>query len=204
MKRNALMIALMAVGTWGAASTALAQEADVARGKALVEQVCVACHGVDGNSVVPTFPKVAGMHYEYTLKQLQEFRSGKRVSPVMQPLVADLTEQNMRDVAAYFATQKATEAPVTDEAVLAAGQHLFDHGNHETGVPACAGCHGTEGLGNARFPRLSGQHPDYVLDQMKQFAAGQRSNDKRMMQTIASRLTEEEIHAVAQYIASMP
>lgn len=204
MKRsNATMIAVMALGTWAAASSAVAQDVDAARGKAAVERLCVACHAIDGNSIVPIFPKVSGLHYEYTVKQLEEYASGKRPNVVMQPLVAGMSDQERRDVAAYFAQQTVAPGEVTDASVLEQGKALFHQGNWDKGVPACASCHGSEGLGNVNYPHLAGQNTGYVDQQLKLFASGERNNDKGLMQNIAGRLTEAEIHAVTQYIASM-
>lgn len=177
---------------------------DFDRGRDLAATHCVACHGADGNGPVPSFPKIAGLHKEYTIKQLQEFRTQRRVSEIMQPIAAGLSEQEIADVALFFAAQRAVPVEVVDAGVLPLGRRVYEEGNPAAGVPACAGCHGTEGRGNPRFPRLAGQYPDYTLEQMRQFAGGERRNDKRMMQAIATRLSAEETHAVAHYIASMP
>ncbi|WP_230976797.1 c-type cytochrome [Pseudothauera rhizosphaerae] len=196
--------ALALLGALPAASALAQPVGDAARGRELVEQNCIACHGVDGNGPVPSFPKVAGLHYEYTIKQLHEFQGKRRPSEIMQPIAAVLTEQQVQDVALYFASQRAVPVDTVDASLLPLGRKLYEDGNSDSGVPACAGCHGTEGRGNARFPRLAGQFQEYVVAQIQQFAEGKRTNDKRMMQVIANRLTAEEVQAVAHYIASMP
>lgn len=206
MRRNKhnTMAVLACAGLLLAAGGAHAQATgDPARGQALAAQVCVACHGADGNSPVPTFPKLAGQHADYMFKQLQEFAGARRDSEIMKPIVAQLSERDMADAAVYFAGQRPSPGQVEDAALLAAGRKLYDDGNADSGVPACAGCHGPRGIGNARYPRLAGQHSGYVLDQIQRFGDGRRSNDKRLMQTIATRLSEAEVRAVAQYIASM-
>lgn len=184
--------------------SALAQvKGDAERGRALAAEVCVACHGVDGNSPVDAFPKIAGQHAEYALKQLQDFAGSRRESDIMRPIVDALSAKDMADAAVYFSTQQPAPGQVDDPSMLDVGQRVYDHGNPDQGVPACVGCHGPNGVGNARYPRLAGQYPAYVLDQMARFADGRRTNDKRLMQTVASRLGETETRAVAEYIASL-
>jgi cytochrome c553 len=187
------------------AATAASAEVigDIERGKAVAAEICVACHGADGNSPVPMFPKLAGQHADYAFKQLQEFAGARRQSAIMKPIVDGLSALDMADTAVFFASQQPTPGQVDDPSMLETGRRVFDQGNPDQGVPACAGCHGQNGVGNARYPRLAGQHTAYVLDQMAQFADGRRTNDKRLMQTIASRLGETETRAVAEYIASL-
>jgi cytochrome c553 len=194
------------IGLALAASAAQAQVAgDATKGKEIVDKVCVACHGADGNGPVPTFPRLAGQSAEYLQKQLQDFKKNKRQNDIMAPNAAVLSDEDMANLAVYFSAQKvAAAAPEGDAALLAAGKKLFDEGNTVSGVPACSGCHGTTGGGSALYPRIASQHLPYVLDQLKQFATGKRKNDKRLMQAVASRLTEEETQAVAHYVASLP
>ncbi|HID48497.1 MAG TPA: cytochrome c4 [Chromatiales bacterium] len=166
-------------------------------------QACVACHGVNGNATNPIWPKLAGQNAGYLLKQLQDFKSGKkRTDPLMAGQVASLSGQDMEDLAAFFSAQKPVIG-TADEASLEMGQRIYRGGNQASGVSACMACHGPSGEGNppARFPMLSGQNVDYTVKQLKAFRSGERSNDAgKMMQNIAARMTDEEIAAVASYM----
>lgn len=164
---------------------------------------CVACHGEGGNSVVPTFPKLAGQQADYLAKQLTEFLGGKRKSDAMAPAVAAIKSGDVPALAAYYAGQKAAPGKVENAALVAAGRKLYDDGNEASGVPACAGCHMEKGQGNERNPRVAGQHQAYAIQQMKDFKAGTRNNDKgRVMRVVAERMTESEMQAVAEYLAA--
>ena len=177
---------------------------DPTKAAPIVNSICIACHGADGNGPVPIFPRLAGQTADYLLKQLQDFKKNKRQSEVMAPNAANLSDDDMANLAVFFAGQTAVPAPVGDPGLVAKGKKLFDEGNTTSGVPACSGCHGATGAGSPLYPRIAAQHVEYTLDQIKQFATGKRKNDKRLMQTVASRLTEDEIQAVAQYLASLP
>lgn len=203
--KNSKRVAALAWFGWllAAASASAQVVGDAERGKEVAARICVACHGADGNSPVPTFPKLAGQHADYAFKQLQEFASDRRSSEIMKPIVEQLSATDMADAAVFFAAQQPSAGQVDDAAMLETGRRIFNDGNPDQGVPACAGCHGQNGVGNMRFPRLAGQYPAYVLDQMQRFADGRRTNDKRLMQTIARRLGETETRAVAEYIASL-
>ncbi|MCZ2441229.1 MAG: cytochrome c4 [Burkholderiales bacterium] len=170
----------------------------------VVQTVCSACHGVDGNSVAPTFPKLAGLQAAYLEKQMREFLSGKRKNEIMDASLPALKSADLTVVAAYYAEQKPAGGTVSDEKLAAAGKVLFDDGNTTSGVPACSGCHLPTGAGNERYPRLAGQHATYTAAQIQAFKAGTRTNDKaRVMRAVAARLTDEEIAAVAEYIAGL-
>ena len=166
---------------------------------------CLACHGADGNSVNPIWPKLAGQHPEYILKQLADLKSGVRKDPLMSPMAAPLSDADMADLAAYFSSQKTapgTAAP--DQAKT--GETLYRAGNAASGLTACIACHGPSGAGNgaANFPRLAGQHASYVDKALKDLRSGTRSNDpNRMMRDIAGKMTDAEIAAVAQYIQGL-
>jgi len=171
----------------------------------LVSTVCVACHGDGGNSVVPMFPRLAGLQVEYLDKQLKDFRSGKRKSDIMAPALANLKDDDIPGLAAYYAAQKPQPGTVSDAKLAAAGKLLFDDGNTASGVPACVGCHQPAGAGNERYPRLASQHPTYTTQQMILFKTGARTNDKaRVMRAVAERLTEREIAALSEYLVSLP
>lgn len=166
---------------------------------------CAACHGTDGNSLVAQFPKLAGQHARYLVKQLRDFKAGKRKDPTMGPMAMPLTEADMADLAAYYAGQ-AVKPGKADPAKVDLGERIWRAGNEATGVPACTGCHAPNGRGNpeAGFPALAGQHAAYTLKQLKAFAAGERSNDPgAMMRTIARKMTGEEMAAVAAYIEGL-
>jgi cytochrome c553 len=167
---------------------------------------CAACHGADGNSPNPIWPKLAGQHPQYLQKQIWDFKGGARQDPLMSPQAALLaTEQDVADVAAYFARQEQTEG-VAEAGLVQLGEQIYRGGNPGTGVAACSGCHGPAGMGNplAAFPRLSGQHADYVSKALKDFRAGNRANDTNgMMRGVAARMTDAEIEAVAQYIQGL-
>jgi cytochrome c553 len=163
---------------------------------------CLACHGPMGNSVVPMWPKLAGQHNEYIEKQLMDFKANNRANEQMTPMALPLSEQDVADLAAYFASQQQSPGvPGTD--TLGLGERLYGGGNAASGVPACTGCHGVKGMGMglAKFPRISGQHAQYVEQTLRQFRDGSRKNDPNsMMRGVAARMTDQEIAAVSQYI----
>lgn len=174
---------------------------DAAAGEAKAA-VCVACHGPAGNSVNPIWPKIAGQHPEYIYKQLTDFKSGARVNDMMSPQVLTLNEQDFENLAAYFAGQQQTPG-AADPSAVELGERIYRGGNPAAGVAACSGCHGPAGagMGLAKFPRLSGQHAQYVDQTLKYFRDGARANDPNgMMRGVAARMTDAEIAAVSQYI----
>jgi cytochrome c553 len=189
---------------------------DAAKGQALTA-VCAACHGQDGNSAMATFPKLAGLGEKYLLKQMQDIKSGARPIVEMTGLLDNYNDQDLADIAAYF-NSKTTQLSGSKELkvlvnsgekvdALALGTKLYRAGNTEAGIPACTGCHSPRGQGNspAGYPRLSGQHSDYIAKQLKAFRAGERTNDgdTKIMRTIAERMTDAEITAVANFVAGL-
>jgi cytochrome c553 len=177
---------------------------DAAAGKTK-SATCVACHMTDGNSVNPVWPKLAGQHYDYLVKQLSDFRAGDRSDPTMTAMVAPLNDQDVLDLAAYFSSQ--TMAPgAANPDLVEQGEMLYTQGNPDSGVAACAGCHGITGVGmaQAKFPQIGSQHPDYLKKQLTDFRAGVRGNDPNgMMRDVAMKLTDAEIEAVASYMAGL-
>lgn len=168
-----------------------------------VQTVCAACHGADGNSAIPVNPKLAGQHPEYLLKQLNNFKEGKRANAVMAPMVANLSADEMKDLAAYFANQKITLAKAKSNGVGSLGEKIYRGGIAASGVPACASCHGANGAGIPKqFPRLAAQHADYTLAQMRAFRLGERANAPMMM-VIAAKMTDAEMQAVADYMQGL-
>jgi len=201
MKSKVLLslLALFAV----AGTSQAAGDADAGQAKA---QVCFSCHGVNGNSVNPIWPKLAGQHAGYIAKQLADFKAGdQRSDPLMMGQVMSLSPQDMADLAAFFAKQKPS-AGSADEAKLAKGEQLYRGGNKATGVSACIACHGPTGAGNpaAKYPMLSGQHAAYTVKTLKDFRSATRKNDPgKMMQNIAARMTDAEIEAVSDYMQGL-
>jgi cytochrome c553 len=171
-------------------------------------QVCVACHGADGNSVVPAWPKIAGQLERYLVKELKEYRKGEkggRFDPTMYPMTQSLSDSDIADLAAYFSKQTETIGNAKAD-LLALGEKIYRVGNLETGVPACAACHSPDGMANgpAIFPRLSGQFPEYTVDQLKKFRDNKRSDDPNgIMRDIAKRMTDEEMQAVSSYVSGL-
>jgi len=168
-----------------------------------VNTVCAACHGADGNSAITLNPKLASQHPEYIEKQLTEFKSGKRANAVMSGMAAGLSEQEIKDLAAYFAAKKLNLGQATKNGVGSLGEKIYRGGVAATGVPACASCHSPNGAGLPKqFPRIGGQHADYTLAQMKAFRTAERANAPMMM-AIAAKMTDAEMAAVADYIQGL-
>lgn len=167
---------------------------------------CVACHGVAGNSVSPEWPKLAGQGAKYTYGQLKAFKEGERTNPIMAGQVANLSDQDMKDISVYFSEQQ-TSLGAANPDLVEAGEAVFRGGNKETDTPACIGCHGPRGLGNAAasYPRIAGQQATYVANQLKAYRAGERANSDlaKMMVDAADRLTDEEIKALASYLQGL-
>lgn len=204
------MIRALVCGAAAAVFAAQALAQDIAKAQNTAAQVCAACHAPDGNSPAPANPKIAGQIPEYLHKQLMDYKAhgGKkpaRENPIMMGMVANLSEADMKGLAAYYSGQKLKPAAATDKNLAAAGQRLWRGGNAATGVPACAGCHGPAGAGMpAQYPRIAGQFADYIAAQLKAFKDGARANDPNgMMRGVAARLTDQEIRAVAEYAAGL-
>jgi cbb3-type cytochrome c oxidase subunit III len=204
----------VAAGLMGLAGQSRAAEAakpDLNRGQQIATQVCAACHGADGNSATGAFPKLAGQHQEYLLKQLKDFKvqpgakMAARKNDVMAGFAGALSDQDMVNVAAYFASQTSKPGFAHDKATIALGQQIYRGGIADKGVPACASCHGPTGQGiPIQYPRLSWQWQDYTVAQLTAFQQGPGArNNNEAMHTIASRLSENEIKAVADYIAGL-
>ena len=211
LRHSTVALALIAFGALLAqplfAQTAPApQVGNVEAGKTK-SMTCAACHGADGNSVSPMWPSLAGQHATYIVRQLKAFKIGERTDVTMRPFAMMLSDQDMLDVAAYFATQK--EIPKgADPAVVSLGQQIYRGGVPERGIAACIGCHGPTGHGNplAAYPRISGQHAQYVEKQLSAYASGDRRSDadlNQMMRNVAGLLVQDEIHALAGYVQGL-
>lgn len=217
MKRALLLTAVavaVAVGaTQGAPAWAeeAAAKPDLAKAQQIVNQVCSACHGADGNSPTPPNPNLAGQQADYIALQLAHFKGGVRSNPIMAGMAAALSPEDMRSLGAYFAQQKPKGSAAKGADLAAAGQKLFRGGDAASGVPACAACHSPDGAGiPSRYPRLGGQYADYTLAQLRAFKAGERGMDKegkdvngRVMAQIAARMNDRAIAAAAQYVAGL-
>ncbi|MGC1331709.1 MULTISPECIES: c-type cytochrome [unclassified Pseudomonas] len=192
---------LLAVGITGVAQAA----GDPAAGQAKAA-VCGACHGPDGNSMAPNFPKLAGQGDRYLEKQLHDIKSGKRQVPEMTGLLTNLSDQDLADLAAYFNSQKGSVG-AADPNLVGRGEALFRGGKLDTGMPACTGCHSPNGVGNpmAGFPHLGGQHAQYVTKQLTDFREGNRTNDgdTMVMRSIAAKLSNKDIEAIASYVQGL-
>ena len=185
-------------------------QGDASKGQSIAARVCAACHGPDGNSPTSANPKLAGQIPEYLQKQLSNFKpaSGKkpeRENPIMAGMAAPLSADDVRNVAAFFSQQSPKPGAAKDKEALELGRKLWRAGDLSRGVPACAGCHGAAGAGvPSQFPRLAGQYAEYTESQLKAFRSGSRSNDpNRTMRTIAAKMTDADIGAVADYAAGL-
>ncbi|MBJ2258749.1 c-type cytochrome [Pseudomonas psychrophila] len=198
-----LLLTLGVTGIAQAAGTALVGDAAAGQAKTVV---CGACHGPDGNSMAPNFPKLAGQGDRYLLKQLHEIKDGKRQVLEMTGLLANLNDQDLADIAAFYSSQKSSVG-AADPALVAQGEALFRGGNLEKGMPACTGCHSPDGQGNAAagFPHLGGQHASYIEKQLTDFREGDRTNDgdSMIMRGIAAKMSNKDIKALASYIQGL-
>ena len=176
---------------------------DLAKGETTFAAICAACHGADGNSATPAFPKLAQQHPEYLVKQLQEFKSDKRVNPIMKGFATMLSDEDMKNVAYWLAAKKAKPGTATEKSLVLLGERIYRGGIADRQVAACAGCHSPNGAGiPSQFPRISGQHADYAVAQLTAFRDGVRKNSLQMSQ-VAAKLNDREIKAVADYIAGL-
>ena len=176
---------------------------ELARAEEIVQGKCFICHGAEGESSSPVFPRLAGQHAQYVARQLADYKSGKRISSTMRPMVEDLAEADFKALGRYFETRKTMVHAVDDPELAQMGRFIFMRGNPYSGVAACAGCHGPKGHGTETLPRLAGQHAQYTENQLKAFNKRERTNDNAIMHAVASKLTELETKAVAAYVAGL-
>ena len=207
MKLVVSMVALLAATAAFANPPAGAplSKGDPKAAEAIANQTCAGCHGVDGNSAAAANPKLAGFNAEYLYKQLVDFKSGERKSAVMAGMVAGLTPEDMQNLAAYYSSQQPKPGTAKDKELALQGQKIYRGGIMGAGVPACASCHGAAGKGiPVQFPRLAGQHSDYIYNELNKFRLGTRANDgAKMMRTIAAKMTDADMQAVAAYIQGL-
>jgi cbb3-type cytochrome c oxidase subunit III len=186
-----------------AEAPAKAAKPDLAKGEASFGAVCAACHGADGNSGTPAYPKLAQQHPEYLVKQLQEFKSDKRNNAVMKGFATALSDEDMKNIAYWVTSKKAKPGFAKDKELVTLGERIYRGGIADRQVPACAGCHSPNGAGiPSQYPRLSGQHADYAIAQLTAFRDGVRKNSTQMTQ-VAAKLNDREIKAVADYVAGL-
>ena len=178
-------------------------QADEARAKKIVDGVCFLCHGAEGESSSEVFPRLAGQHWEYTAKQLENFKTGKRKSTAMADMSSKLTSDEMAALGRYFEKMSAPAAGVDEPELAAVGRYLYQSGNKYSGVAACASCHGAKALGTSSLPRLAGQYPSYLESQLKLFNKRERTNDNAVMHSVAQKMTPFEMAAVAQYLGGL-
>ncbi|MEI8169449.1 MAG: c-type cytochrome [Rhodoferax sp.] len=174
---------------------------DEARATKIVNGVCFMCHGLEGESSSEIFPRLAGQHWEYIAKQLENFKTGKRKSTAMNDMVAKLKPEEMVALGRYFEKMSVPAEPSKDAELAAVGKYVFYAGNKFSGLPACAGCHGKEALGTAGLPRLAGQYASYIETQLRLFNSRERTNDNAVMHAIVVKMTPLEMHAVAEYLS---
>lgn len=210
MNRFLLLPLLAAASLVHAAEQPKKPAADPAKGQAIASTVCAACHGADGNSPAAANPKLAGQHADYLFKQMKNFKSvggkpAERIDPVMNGMIAAYDENQMRDMAAYFAVQQQKSEKAKNRATIEAGQKLYRAGDMSKGLAACAACHGPTGAGiPAQYPRIQGQYAEYIEKQLKAFRDGARTNDPaKMMGMVAIKMTDAEIKAVSDYVAGL-
>lgn len=182
---------------------AKAAKPDLVKGEASFTAVCAACHGADGNSGTPVNPKLAQQHPDYIVKQLQEFKSGKRANAIMSGMVAALSDDDMKNIAAWVGSKKAKTGFAKDKELVTLGERIYRGGIADRQIAACAGCHTPNGAGiPSQYPRLSGQHAEYTAAQLTSFRDGVRKNSVQMAQ-VAAKLNDREIKAVADYMAGL-
>lgn len=196
-----VMSVLLTLGVAGAAYA----EGDAAAGQGKVA-ICSACHNPDGNSMIPTFPKLAGQGKHYLYKQMQDIKKGDRPVPEMTGMLDALSDQDLKDISAWYASQKGSVGYAAEE-LVERGEALFRGGKLEDGMPACTGCHSPDGSGMdaALYPKLSGQHADYIAKQLTDFREGDRENDgdAMIMRDIAAKLSNKDIKALSSYIQGL-
>lgn len=205
MKRLSLVLALGLACQLAHAEESAAPQGDAEKGKAKAA-VCAACHGPAGNSSNPQWPKLAGQHAAYLVEQLQAYKSGDRANPIMAGQAAGLSEQDMRDLGAYFAAQKL-QPGVANPELAEKAEPLYRGGRADDGIPACSACHGPQGLGNAAaaYPAVSGQHAEYTAAQLRSYREGARTGtaNAAMMSKVAEKLSDDDIQALASYLSGL-
>ena len=195
-----MKMAVIAVALWAMTGVAHAQ-ADEARAKKIIGGSCFLCHGAEGESASEVFPRLAGQNAEYIAKQLENFKSGKRKSSAMAPMVAELSPDDMAALGRFYGSRPPHKEAPKDAPLAAVGQYIYSQGNRFSGVPACASCHGPDGAGSNALPRLAGQHAAYLDNQLQQFGKRERNNDNAVMHAVVEKMTPLEMAAVSEYLS---
>jgi cytochrome c553 len=201
LARGLIVSTVLFLGMTGLASAT----GNVQAGQTKASTICLACHSLDGNSVNPEWPSLAGQHEQYIIKQIKAFRAGERVNTLMSPIAMTLTDQEIEDVAAYYSTQKI-KGQEAAKSKVDLGEKIYRGGIAETKVPACLACHGPNGRGNpaAVFPSIRSQHATQIALQLQAYKKGERKTDQNeMMRTVAAKLSDQQIEAVAQYVQGL-
>jgi cbb3-type cytochrome c oxidase subunit III len=198
-----LLMGLVFTAAASASEAPAAAKPDLNKGQAIAAQVCSACHTADGSRGSPANPILQGQHADYLVKQLTEFKAGKRDNAVMKGMASTLSDEDMKNVAAFYASKQAKPGAAKDKALVTLGEKIYRGGIADRQIPACAGCHSPNGAGiPAQYPRLAGQHSDYTELQLNGFRAGTRGNSAQMA-AITAKMNDREIKAVADYIAGL-
>jgi cytochrome c553 len=203
MKLPASLLCAAAAAALSFSAHAQSAKPDLAKGAALYGQVCVACHAADGNSTTPINPVLAQQHPEYLIKQLQEYKSGKRENAIMKGFASALSDDDMRNIAFWLADQKAKTGFAQEKDLVRLGERIYRGGIADRQIAACAGCHSPNGAGiPSQYPRLAGQHAEYTAAQLNAFRSGERNNNAQMT-GVAAKMNDREIKAVSDYIAGL-
>jgi cytochrome c553 len=203
MKLTVSLLFAASIAALSFSAQAQSAKPDLVKGAASYGQVCVACHAADGNSTIAENPSLAGQHPEYLVKQLQEFKSGKRENAIMAGFAAMLSDDDMRNISFWLATQKPAGGVATNKETIRQGERIYRGGIADRQIAACAGCHSPNGAGiPSQYPRLAGQHAGYTEAQLKAFRDGVRHNNAQMT-GVAAKMNDREIKAVADYIAGL-
>jgi cytochrome c553 len=205
MKSSVLLLSVLLIATTAAtaAETKAVAKPDLAKGQAIATQVCAACHAADGSRGSPANPILQGQHPEYIVKQLTEYKAGKRQNPIMKGFASALSEDDIRNVAAFYGSKRAKPGFAKNKEMVTLGQKIYLGGIADRQVPACAGCHSPTGSGiPSQYPRLQSQHADYTEAQLVAFRSGQRSNNAQMT-GVAAKMNDREIKAVSDYIGGL-
>lgn len=189
--------------TWAQPLTGSLRSQHIAVGQVLASERCAVCHGEQGQSVAPDFPRLAGQNAAYVMKQLKDFASGARNSSTMGDKAKQLNEEQMFAIGLFYQSMRPTLTQAVDSKLAQVGEFVYERGNTHTSMPACVICHGTAARGTAELPRLAGQHPDYIVRQMKAFKDRSRNNDNAIMHLVADRITDMELQAVAAYLGGL-
>lgn len=201
--RLAIAMAVLCGTAWGQGVTPTLRTQQIMAGQALATERCAVCHGEQGQSVAPDFPRLAGQNAGYVFKQLKDFASGHRASPVMLDKAKQLSDAQMFAIGQFYQSMRPTVTQAADAKLAQVGEFVYERGNIHSSLPACVTCHGTAARGTAELPRLAGQHPDYIVRQMRAFKDRSRSNDSAIMHLVAERISEMELQAVSAYLGGL-